>query len=476
MNPVHLAVARFLARHGISRAEGVLLAISGGGDSIALMHACASLGQTVQVAHVHHGLRGEAADRDASSVLRSARVLGLPVHLERLDGARRRSNLGGRLSPEASARAGRYAALEHLRCRLGLEYIATAHTLEDQAETLLLRAIRGADLAGLAAIAAFDSARRLIRPVLEVERVALRSYLEARGLGWCEDASNLDLGVPRNRIRHAVLPELARAHPEAVPHLARLATSAQEWRDARRSERQGRLRSVCLEVRTGYWIRLDRLRCASRPERRELLAQLLCELGLQERLAHAQIALLERACRPGAKSRRITLPDAVEFVLDGDCAWLGRRSGVREGFERQLLRPGVRVPVGPHGFEVWLARPDNAASAGFQLPLPLLDLSDVAIRPLSRGDSWPSSRPGAPRRTVVERLRRAGWPARLRSRALLIENGLRPVGVLAMDAVQDCGESGAWRSLTVPAAQASGRAGAGWEVRAERVSGIPPSW
>lgn len=201
----------------------VLVAVSGGADSVALLSALhdlrAAYGIALAVAHVNHQLRGAESERDAWFVEQQAARLGLPCHALRVDVKRRQRLLG--LSPQHAARQVRYEALSVLQQALGASRIALGHTADDQTETLLLRLMRGGGPAGLAGMAAV----RLpyIRPLMGVDRNAIMAYLRARGVPWVEDSSNRKMHYLRNRIRHEVLPVLRRANPRIDNRLLALA-------------------------------------------------------------------------------------------------------------------------------------------------------------------------------------------------------------------------------------------------------------
>ena len=227
-----LARARdIIRRHGLLRGgETVLAAVSGGADSVALADVLAALhpelGLTVHVLHVHHGLRPEA-DADAESVRALCERLGLPFHLERVRVRRPGPGEAGAAweGLEAEARRARYAAFRARAAALGASRVATGHTADDQAETVIMRLLAGAGPRGLAGIA---PARGLyVRPLLEARRADVLAHLAARGLAWVEDASNRDPAFLRNRIRHDVLPFLAeRLDPDVVASLCRGAAAA----------------------------------------------------------------------------------------------------------------------------------------------------------------------------------------------------------------------------------------------------------
>jgi tRNA(Ile)-lysidine synthase len=187
----------------------VVVAVSGGADSVALLcllqELSAGLGFTVAaLAHVNHQLRGAESDRDEGFCRALAGRLGLPAHVERVD-VRGTAAAEGRAIEDA-ARLLRYAALERSRRACGAERIAVGHTRDDQAETVLMKLLRGAGPRGLAGIYPRNGA--VVRPLLEVGRQELRAWLADKGITHVEDASNADLANPRNLLRHEALPWL----------------------------------------------------------------------------------------------------------------------------------------------------------------------------------------------------------------------------------------------------------------------------
>src|SRR6266542_5633720 len=171
-----------VGRHGLLQGgETVLIAVSGGADSVALLDVLRDLrpelGLALACAHVHHGLRAEA-DADADFVQRLCEKLEVPFHLERV-AVRREPPWEGL---EAEARRARYAALEARAVALGARRIATGHTADDQAETVLMRLLEGAGPRGLAGIAPVRGL--FIRPFLGARRADIEAHLRARGLAW----------------------------------------------------------------------------------------------------------------------------------------------------------------------------------------------------------------------------------------------------------------------------------------------------
>ncbi len=196
----------------------VVVALSGGADSVALLHLLADPGLALELeaAHVHHGVRGAEADGDAAFCAELCLSLGVPFHLLRLEA--QPSPAEGR---EAAWRTARYRTLGELTDRLGAAAVATAHHRDDVAEGVLLQLLRGAGVRALAGIA--EARAGVIRPLLPWRRAELEAWLDERGIGWREDSSNHDPTHLRNRVRHAVLPELERISPRLREHLVRLA-------------------------------------------------------------------------------------------------------------------------------------------------------------------------------------------------------------------------------------------------------------
>jgi tRNA(Ile)-lysidine synthase len=213
------AVATALDRRGVLRpGESVVVACSGGPDSMAMLDALARLAPprrlTLHVAHVDHGLRpgsgAEAAPVRAASLARQLPFTGLTVTVA-----------GGGSSLQDRARDARHAALGTLARELGATAIALAHTADDQAETVLMRALAGATPRALAAMG--ERQGRLARPLLRAWRVDVAAYCVALGLDVIDDPSNTDPRFLRTRVRHELIPALERVFPAARRRLCVLA-------------------------------------------------------------------------------------------------------------------------------------------------------------------------------------------------------------------------------------------------------------
>jgi tRNA(Ile)-lysidine synthase len=224
-----------LLKPGMRLAVGV----SGGADSVALLRALdarrGELGLVLSVAHLHHGLRGAEADADRLFVQTLAAGLALDFHEARVDvGAEANA---ARESIEEAARRLRYGWFRQLMAAGTVDAVATAHTRDDQAETVCAKFLRGAWTEGLSGVhPRVDFAEgRVVRPLLRATRIEVEAYLTALGQRWREDASNRDAAFTRNRIRHELLPVLEAWNPQIREHLAQTAVLARDeeaWWDA----------------------------------------------------------------------------------------------------------------------------------------------------------------------------------------------------------------------------------------------------
>jgi tRNA(Ile)-lysidine synthase len=436
---VHGEICAFLRANGVSRGERLLVGVSGGADSTALAHALCALGVPIAIAHVHHGMRGAPADADEAFAAGLARRLAADFRLARVDAGRR----DGR-SPEARARALRYAALEAERAAAGCAWIATAHTLDDQAETVLLRALRGTSPLGLAAIRPCDPERRLLRPLLRVRRLELRAYLSARGETWREDETNSSLALPRNRLRAEVLPALERVQPDAVPKLARLAQQIRAWAEPRRRELVRCLDEGTEPGEGGEWLELEVLVSQTDSERAEILA---AWIGPPLSFGHVQRAA-ELAAH-GPMGRSVSLPGDRVLFRDRNALWLGPAPG----------------PVAPAPLERWLEPPaswscaerglgfrwQRIEEAGSALPgWAIAADARVCVRNPAPGDAIVLE-PCAEPRPLRMLFQRAAWSRRQRARAVVVEHEGRVVWVPGLVRATPANElRHGWKLVAVP--------------------------
>jgi len=229
-------VRSFIREHDLIRPEmRVAAAVSGGADSVALAHVLAEFerlgaARFAAIVHFNHQLRAEA-DADEAFVRDTAAALNVPFLADR-DDVRGRAAREHR-SLEDAGRAARHEFFERARVTLGADCVALGHTRDDQAETVLLRLLRGAGPRGLSGM--HPRTGGVIRPLLACRRAELRTWLDERGAAHVEDLSNADVAIPRNRVRAELLPLLAeRFNPNIVDVLgdeAELARAVWQWMD-----------------------------------------------------------------------------------------------------------------------------------------------------------------------------------------------------------------------------------------------------
>jgi tRNA(Ile)-lysidine synthase len=224
-NKIVGAIERALVRVGVRPGSSLLIGLSGGADSVALTCALLELRERFRLkltaAHLNHRIRGDESDRDEEFVQAMCARLGIELIAERADGLAANANL------EERAREVRREFLIRAAERVGADYVALGHHRDDQAETVLIRLLRGAGAAGLAAMAERGPGK-LLRPMLSISRAGIREYLDARAIAFVEDSSNASRDILRNRIRAELMPMLER---EYAPGLgARLAEVAGEMR------------------------------------------------------------------------------------------------------------------------------------------------------------------------------------------------------------------------------------------------------
>ena len=231
MDALMLEIKRYIEKNQLIRpGDGVVVGLSGGPDSVFLLYALhtlqARMGFTLRAVHVHHGIRGAEADRDAAFSAELCAKLAVPFQAVHVDAPSYAAQQG--LSLEEAARILRYEALETARQQLTTPaaWIAVAHHLDDQAETVLHNLVRGAGLRGLAGME--NRRNHVIRPLLSIKREDILKWLEQNKIAYVTDSTNADPHYTRNRIRSTVLPELREINPEASAHIAHSAALLRE--------------------------------------------------------------------------------------------------------------------------------------------------------------------------------------------------------------------------------------------------------
>lgn len=315
-------VSAALARLGLARRK-ILVAASGGLDSTALVEALRLLserdGLKLSIGHVNHGLRGSESEADQDSVRALAQALALPFCSVRVEPAslRRGRSSRERPTPQESARLLRYRALERMARELGADVIATAHTADDQAETVLLRLMRGTGPDGLAGIPESSPDGRIVRPMLRVDRAEIRRFARQRALRWREDSSNQSVAYARNRLRLRWLPGLARDfNPRllrAIGSLAEAQREDSEW-IAGQVEREAASRFA---VEAG-WLRIEAKDWQALPEAlaRRLVRWALVECGGRRDVSRVHLERMLDFLRAGRPASHIELPGGLRLERD----------------------------------------------------------------------------------------------------------------------------------------------------------------
>jgi tRNA(Ile)-lysidine synthase len=309
----------------------VLVAVSGGVDSAVLFHALQGLAGSLDldlcIGHVNHGLRGVESEGDEAAVRALAAKYDVPVHVARVDPQRLRRGRVSRERPtlQEAARRERYDALRAIAEEHGCERLATAHTLDDQAETVLLRILRGSGPDGLGGIPERSSDGFVVRPLLRIPRQEILAYADAHGLSWREDSSNADPAFARARLRSEWLPGLRDAfNPRllrAIGDLAEAQRRDSEWIAQiveREAERFLTTEDGGLRIARSGWEALP-----------EALARRVVRLALRRTGAARDVSRvhLERVVntlRSGRPGSRIELPGGLELACEDDSFRLRR--------------------------------------------------------------------------------------------------------------------------------------------------------
>jgi tRNA(Ile)-lysidine synthase len=336
---------------GLGVASGsltIVVGLSGGADSVGLLDALATVGPRrgfrVIAAHLDHGLRPDAA-ADALFCADLCAQLGVPFRSGRADvAARARRERGG---IEQAARLERYAFLRAVKEEEGAVAVAVAHTRDDQAETLLLRLLRGAGRSGLSAMRA--RVGDILRPLLDVSREEVRSYLQGRGLAWREDPSNADPSFLRNRVRRELMPYLeSRFNPRIGETLARSAALLADEAELLGSPAGGLYDGAARREGGGVSLSRGGLAASPRALRRLAVRRALEETGGLRGVSAALVErLLALAGSAAPSGRRLALPGGrVALFRFGD-VWVGPRSEPLSAFAYPLGVPGrVELPGG----------------------------------------------------------------------------------------------------------------------------------
>ena len=343
----------------IQSGDRVVCAVSGGADSVALLFALYLLKEkldiTLEAAHFNHHLRGEESDRDEAFVAELCDRYDIPLHLG--DG----EIVPGKKGLEAAARDARYSFLRSLPGK-----IATAHTADDNAETVLMHLIRGTGLKGLGGITPIHG--RVIRPMLKVTRLDVEAFLEEWCVSHIEDSSNETDDFLRNRIRHHVMPLLVRENPKIAENLSQMALRLRLDEEF-----------LCEQIGSTALPTVESLKTMPKALRNRALEAFLKENGVPEP-EETHIALAESLVFSGKPSARASFPGGITVARNYDRLEVLPE---REALEEILLPcpgevqlPGLRVTCVPAGEPV--SGPDAFTVSA---------LGQIRIRARQSGDS-----------------------------------------------------------------------------------------
>jgi tRNA(Ile)-lysidine synthase len=382
-------VRRTIRQHNLFQPDSrVVVAVSGGSDSIALAHVLLALEaagdlKVVGLAHFNHQLRASAI-RDERFCARFASSVSRTLLTDRADVATLARE--GRRSIEDAARTARHEFLGRARRHFDAGVVAVGHTRDDQAETFLLRLLRGAGARGLAGM--HPRRGSIVRPLLDCRRAALRAYLDASGVEYIHDESNDDVRIPRNRVRAELLPFLERRFNPAIVDVlaseAALARDEWQWMAAAAADLADRL---CRHTEGACHIDAAALDTLPPALARLVLRRALTHVGADREIAYEHV---EEALRLSSGGAPVDLPGQRVERIGPDVVLTSRPPG-RPSDDRpaeagpNLSRYSLSIPG-----EVWIAEASGVVSAEVASSASLLDagpgnvLNDTAIVPLDR--------------------------------------------------------------------------------------------
>lgn len=377
--------------HLLGDGDRILVAVSGGPDSVGLLYLLHGLREEFQlqlaVAHLEHGIRGEAAKDDALFVAALADFLKLPFHVKEIDLPKMKLDAGkGNL--EALGRAERYRFFADVARERKIDKVATAHTLDDQAETVAMWFFRGAGLKGLGGmsplhqIVAGGDSVTVIRPLLEVSKAEILQYLQERSLDYRLDRTNQDSVLLRNWLRLDLLPKVQQRFDSRVP--ARLAQQAEIFRDEdafldglARSSYRAMSEAGCLK-------RPALLNAAQAVQRRVLRLWIAQTRGHLRGLEFIHIEDMLRLIEQGPPQGRVPIPGGWEMVREYETLKLAKRvrSSRRVCYDYPL-EPGMMLRIPEADLEL---HSERASPPPNELPADLMEALfdlDCVTGPLS---------------------------------------------------------------------------------------------
>ncbi len=342
MKAVDLARKTIKRFNMLSPGETVVVGVSGGADSLGLLYVLEELEEyslKLIVSHMNHGIRSEEGKRDAEFVEEIAEKLNLPLELKEVNTPEFKK--GSNLSLEEAARIIRYQFFKEVLDKHGARKIATAHTLDDQAETVLMRLIRGSGALGLSGIPPV-SEDYIIRPLIETPRSEVEEYLTAKGIKWVDDSTNMARDFLRNRIRHELIPELQEYNPRIKEALSRTASILRVEEDFIRSGAKNWLRYVFGSAGEGELVgNISRYKLIPEALRTAFLRMAIEKLkGNLRRISFGHIDSMDELLLCETPSGEISLPDGIVMAKGYDLFLITRRSELKREFSYTILSPG----------------------------------------------------------------------------------------------------------------------------------------
>jgi len=310
----------------LQESDSVLVGVSGGADSVALVHVMKEIAPTFSIklgiVHLNHLLRGKESDADARFVISLSEKLNLPCYTAKEDIVAYKKKHG--LSLEEAGRRVRYAFFENIAQREGFNKIALGHTSDDNAELILMYLIRGSGPLGISGIppvrGIYNTNLLIIRPFIKSARIDVMEYISANGLSHVTDESNMDMKYLRNKIRHDLIPELRRNYnPKAVGTINRLASimrSEDEWME---NELEPVLRKNTLfEENNRIVLSVSGINALHSAAKRRITRSAIKKVkGDSRRLSYSHIELITAQLASDSDSWSLDLPDRIMITRTG---------------------------------------------------------------------------------------------------------------------------------------------------------------
>lgn len=427
------SVEHTLRQHdAVACGELVIVAVSGGSDSVALLHLLNrskdALGIDLHVASLDHGLRAEAGQRDLDLVAGLAARWRLPCTLGNADVAGLSAEWG--IGIEAAARRARYAFLAQVAREQGARCVAVGHHALDQAETILMNIVRGAGTRGLRGMQVLsDMPRhagiRLVRPLLRIEKQELEMYCHQHNLPFHVDESNADIAYRRNFIRHELLSRLRRLNPDVLAAFERLAESAAVDEDFM-AERVERTVMPLVKVKSDGWQMQTADFAALHPalQRRFLQTAYRQFSGGSNVLSHALTLDLIAWSRKAATGSRRDITGALQLRVSYDALFIERKDAVYEQDKYRLIPIDTDAPLGlgcPFELqELTLGLSPGMSAGGEGVKLRLPASLELRLRTRRPGDRFKPKGMGGRSRKIKDWMIDRKIPREIRDRIPLI--------------------------------------------------------